>query len=194
MMPPKKRLRVVALSGKMRSGKTFVANHLVNKHGFQVMRFAGPLKDDIRAMGFPEAAIEAKPAWMRLLMQAYGQAWRAVNPDHWVEQLMIELNQIRSFDLACYPVERAARPVVLDDMRFENEARALRALNPDEFDVKLIRLFRVGEPGDVAHTQDQSECDLDHYEDWDAILQARAGDPYTLTFGVNEILKLDHSV
>ena len=177
----------------MRSGKTYVANDLVETYGFQLMRFAGPLKDDIRAMDFPEAAIQAKPAWMRLLMQAYGQARRAVNPNHWVEQLVRDLNNVRTMQLTA-PRWAQVLPVVIDDMRFDNEARALRALNPDEFDVKLIRLLRVGDPGDVSHTSDVSECDLDHYEDWDAIQQTEAGDLFNLTFGVREYLKLKHKV
>jgi hypothetical protein len=175
----------------MRSGKTFAAQYLSDKHGFQVHRFAGPLKDDIRAMDFPEAAIEAKPAWMRLLMQAYGQARRAVNPDHWVDQLVRDIRNVRCLQLTG---DWEIPGIVIDDMRFDNEARALRALDPNEYDVRLIRLYRVGDPGDVSHTSDVSECDLDHYESWDAIMQIEAGDTFGLTFSVAEYLKLEHKV
>lgn len=188
-MTPRKKLRVVALSGKMRSGKSFVAEHLVEKQGFQTMRFAGPLKDDIFGMGFPRWAIIDKPDWMRLLMQAYGQARRAMNPNYWVEQLVLDMQNVRATQLAGVV---SVHGVVIDDMRFTNEANALRELNPDEYDVKLIRLYRTGDPGDVSHVNDVSECDLDHYKDWDAIMQARAGDPGKLTFGVTEFLKLKH--
>lgn len=187
-MSPKNPLMVVGLSGKMRSGKTWVSDHLCDAHGFAQYRFAGPLKDDIRSMDFPEWAIEKKPDWMRLLMQAYGQAWRALDPDHWVKQLTIDLRNHRALQLS----GAESRPVVIDDMRFKNESRALRELDPNEFDVRLVRLFRLGDPGDVAHTQDVSETDLDHWEDWDSIVQAVAGDTNGLVQGVEKALGLPH--
>jgi hypothetical protein len=173
----------------MRSGKSFVSDHLADEYDFVQLRFAGPLKDDIRSFGFPEWAIVDKPDWMRLFMQAYGQARRALNQNHWVGQLVLDIENIRATQLAgIVPVHG----IVIDDMRFINEADALRDLNPDEFDVKLIRLYRTGDPGDVSHVNDVSECDLDHYREWDAIIQAEAGNTFDLTSGVTEYLWPKH--
>lgn len=184
---------VVALSGKMRSGKTHVADHLVEKHGFQIMRFAGPLKDDIRAMGFPGWAVQQKPDWMRLLMQAYGQARRALDSEHWVKQLILDLeNEQRCIQTSLLGQHEVPRHYVIDDMRFRNEALALRNLDPQRYDVKLIRLFRLGDPGDVSHMKDVSEYDLDHWGDWDAIIQAASGDVHRLRTGIEQSLNLPH--
>lgn len=184
---------VVALSGKMRSGKSFVANHLIEHHGFQRLTFAGPLKDDIRAMGFPEWAVQQKPDWMRLLMQVYGQAWRAIDPDHWVNQLLIDLRNA-SIDVQgdLLAGTNAERRFVIDDLRFRNEAQALREWETQTKDVKLIRLYRLGDPGKVAFTEDISETGLDHWENWDAIVQAVSGDLPGLCQGVERALNLPH--
>lgn len=182
-MSPKMPLRVIALSGKMRSGKTFAADHLYNEHGFARFRFAGPLKDDIRSMGFPEWAIEKKPDWMRLLMQAYGQARRAIDPDHWVKQLVADIRNTRALQLSGNAYDDLPG-IVIDDMRFPNEANALLNLDPAEYDVKLIRIYRLGDPGDVSHTDDTSETALDHFGEFTAVVQAEAGDTDALVRGV----------
>lgn len=182
------KILVVALSGRMRSGKSFVANHLVEHHRFQRLSFAQPLKDDIASMGFPQWAIEKKPDWMRLLMQAYGQARRALDPDYWVKQLMAEItNMEHTTELFNDPDQVR---VVIDDMRFQNEALALREWETQTRGVRLLRLYRIGDPGEVAHLNDQSEHDLDHYDNWDAIVQAGSGDTDTLVKSVMEALRL----
>jgi hypothetical protein len=48
----------VALTGLAGSGKSTAALHLVNRHGFERVRFAGPLKAMVRALGLTDREID----------------------------------------------------------------------------------------------------------------------------------------
>ncbi len=149
----------------MHSGKTTISKHLIEKHAFRRHSFAGPLKADLAHMGFSATAIEQKPAWMRSLMQAYGQARRAEDPNHWsgiMEHVLAE----------------EFGNIVIDDMRFPNEYEMLRKLGErPEIMVQLVRVMRLGYERDtIEHAQDESETALDSYGDWDAVVTAVSGD------------------
>lgn len=174
-------VRVTALAGRMRSGKSTIAQHLIDKHGYEKASFAQPLKDDIHDMGFPQWAIDQKPDWMRKLMQSYGQARRALDTRHWVDRLVMELHGAAA---------NGENAIVIDDLRYENEAQALRNLDPYLFRVELVRVFRIGDPGDVVHGNDESEHALDYWEDWDHIVQAGSGDVTGLLQSVEKALGL----
>ncbi len=167
-------MKIVAISGKMHSGKSYVADRLIEEHGFIKGSFASALKEDVLRMGFPREAIDEKPGWMRELLQKYGQARRAVNPDHWVDRLMERLNILINEEPAF--IERR---VVIDDMRFENEADALLRLDDDNEDVEvvLLRLERGDYPRDllVGHNE-ISETALDEYPEFHYAYTVQSGD------------------
>ena len=118
--------RVVALTGAAGSGKSTAADYLIRHHGYERVKFAGPLKDMMRALGFDDRHIEGDLKEMPLeelcgqtprhAMQALGTAWgrRCIGEDFW-----IRMWRERSL--------RFAR-VVVDDCRFPNEAEAVRSL------------------------------------------------------------------
>jgi hypothetical protein len=172
-------MKIVVISGKMHSGKSFVAGILEREHGYRRLSFAQPLKDDLRHMGFTEAEIDSKGEWMRKLMQAYGQARRAQHPDYWsnrlVERLETELHYERQ---GLFNVHDEVR-LVIDDMRFENEANALDTFNMQHTDVELfmIRLEREGyDRSMIPNAQDESETGLDHYDRFDMRCDIESGD------------------
>lgn len=114
-------MRIVAISGKMHSGKTFISDTLVGVCNYRRLSYAQPLKDDVREMGFSWEDIREKPPWMRFLLQAYGQARRAQDPDYWVKRMEMRLrSSYTQKQLSMY----AQTPLclVIDDLRFENEA------------------------------------------------------------------------
>lgn len=184
----------VALSGKAGAGKTTVANYLVQQRGYARVSFAEPLKLAIgkfvapmvyrdrcrreQCSNFPhgeaicpDCPIYEMPlapmelvAWvnrnkdtLRPLLQACGTALREiVSPDYWVDQALVSVAKFNAAGFA----------VVIDDVRYRNEAEALfRA------DFSLIRLVRTQQhyaannspvlDGDRANHA--SETDLDHY-------------------------------
>lgn len=116
--------RVIALSGVAGSGKSTASAFLQSK-GYRLEKFAGPLKDMLRAIGLDDRHIEGELKQTsleelggltpRYAMQTLGAEWgrKCMGEDFWI-------NLWRS---------RAANAnIVVDDCRFANEAAAVRAL------------------------------------------------------------------
>ena len=170
-------MNVIALSGKMHSGKSYIADRLVREHGYRRMGFAEPLKDDIRHMAFKAENVRDKPGWMRTLMQAYGQARRAEDPDYWVKRLIMRLD-------AAYVTDRGTlfsyvpTLIVIDDLRFPNEAQALKEWAQGHEGARLIvaRVHREGyDRTNLVGAMEASETAMDNYT-FDLILTAESGD------------------
>jgi dephospho-CoA kinase len=143
----------IALTGKMRSGKDTVANHLYIRHSFNRVAFGDALKKNAHAV-FPWVYEWNKP---RALYQQFGQLMRQIEPDVWVKHA--ERAVKGAID---YNVNTGAENVgvVITDLRQPNEyewARnngytIIRVMAPDE-----DRLFRAKLAGD-----DFNEADLEH--------------------------------
>lgn len=130
---------IIALAGPAGSGKSEVARHLEQEHGFTRIRFAGPLKAMLRAFlastGMPpdevERAIEGDlkqvplpalgGATPRHAMQTLGTEWGRdmIHPDLWASAWMAGTRAA---------LKAGALGVVVEDCRFPNEAAAVRAL------------------------------------------------------------------
>lgn len=171
-------MHLIVLSGKAHSGKSTVSKYLSKKYGYVRVSLAFSLKDDIFKMGFDGEDIVEKPPWMRQLMIAYGQARRAVNPNHWVDIALARISD---------GLHTGVDMFVCDDCRFVNEADIFTALRKEGHDVDLIRLDRIGGP---SHLSDSSETELDDYEGFDATITAMSGDTAGLIERVVEHLKL----
>jgi len=187
-------MKIVGISGKMHSGKTWVSDILRNKGGYTRVSYAGPLKEDVLNMGFDPAHVLAKPDWMRNLLIAYGQARRAVNPDHWVERVGGKLRALlaeeRKANADLFGPGRE-QLVVIDDLRFENEADALRMFEAEfgGVDLMLVRLERRDyDRAGLAGTGDISETALDDY-DFDYTYYVASGDTAGLDIIGKEILE-----
>ncbi|MBO0129211.1 deoxynucleotide monophosphate kinase [Agrobacterium burrii] len=125
ILPP-----VIALTGLAGSGKSTASKYLVENHGYQLVKFAGPLKGMLRAIGLSEQQIEGNlketPCeWLqgmtpRHAMQTLGTQWgrdcigQAFWIDLWVRRV--------------YLIIAAGGRVVVDDCRFSNEADEVRKL------------------------------------------------------------------
>ena len=171
----------IAISGKAGSGKTSMARRLVANFGFERFSFAGRLREELAStLGISLVEFEFDKARWRFLMQEWGLARRCVAPGYWIRKLLVRL-----------PVDRGKR-VVVDDLRFYNEAMALKR---DGF--VLVRLDcpssesllyieqtiaeRAGEPFPDARGRaeamltntHQSETDLDDYGEFDIHIDAQ---------------------
>lgn len=98
----------IAICGKAGSGKTTIANHLIDKYGFWKYSFAAAIKELAREL----FGMEDKD---RTLLQGIGQSMRDIDSEVWVRYLM---NSIEAND---------ADNVVIDDLRYPNEALWCRA-------------------------------------------------------------------
>jgi len=129
---------VVAFTGLAGSGKSTAAQLLVDKLGYTRVRFAGPLKAAMAAMGFSQEQIEGDlketPCfWLqnktpRYAMQTLGTEWgrNCLGDDFWVELWH------RQADI----IIASGGRVVVDDCRFPNEALAIRKLGGDIFKIE----------------------------------------------------------
>lgn len=129
---------VVAFTGVAGSGKSTATKYLVEQRGYTVVKFAGPLKDMMRAIGFTEREIEGDlketPCSIlggktpRLAMQTLGTEWgrNCIGDDFWVRLWRVRAGMV---------VQNGGR-VVTDDCRFPNEAKAVRKLGGDIYKIE----------------------------------------------------------
>ena len=153
----------IAISGKMYSGKTTLAEYLTRVYGMDRVSFALALKERMVEAGISrDAVFKDKPPIVRELLQIYGQAVRAQDENFWV-------------DTALDTIEAGGmEDVVIDDLRFQNEASRLK-----EDGFYLVRVERTT-AGVHAGSHDISELDLDEWDDWDLTITADDGDLMSL--------------
>lgn len=131
---------VIGLSGVAGSGKSTAARILSTRYGFARKPFAYPLKAMIAALGVGADILDGNNAAKELpldllhgrsarhAMQQLGDWGRnQMAPDFWVATWKRNIDLLHGV------------PVVADDCRYANEARAIRDLGG-----VIIRLWRVG--------------------------------------------------
>ena len=152
--------RVILLTGKMGSGKSTVADRLVEEHEFWRVKLAKPLKDMIRTLGVPEEYIEGDlkntPCQQlnghtaRYAMQTLGTEWgrNLLGNDFWTNIAVDRIRRAISY----------GEDIVVDDMRFHNELEALKKAFPES------KAYRIHRPKDYEmpewHASEQEIYDL----------------------------------
>lgn len=119
---------IIGFTGRAGSGKTTAAVHLATKYGFQRVRFAGPLKAMLHAIGLnhdhTDGDLKEQPCEMlcgktpRHAMQTLGQEWgrQLLGEDFWIRAWQVAVENAKS-DF-----------IVVEDVRYENEANAIHAM------------------------------------------------------------------
>lgn len=175
---------IIGLTGKKQSGKSTVATHLARVHGFERVNFKDALCEEVLErfptvlelladscnMTIPQLFTE-KPPFMRVLLQNYGtEVRRGDDPDYWTRKW-----KERALD----HVQPAQ--IVVDDVRFQNEAEAVRDLGGI-----IVRITRrtvdLTEPD-----YHQSETEMDSIEA-DYTIEARDGELYNLYHAIDELV------
>lgn len=103
----------LAFYGPACSGKTFSANYFVQQ-GYKKIAFADKLKEIAEDL----FDVTGKNGSDRKLLQNLGQKMREINPNVWINYLLDTIKYLETNHI--YP------GYVLDDLRYENEAIALR--------------------------------------------------------------------
>ncbi|MEV6399631.1 hypothetical protein AB0M39_33435 [Streptomyces sp. NPDC051907] len=165
--------RHIALMGRARSGKDTVARRLVSTWAFTRVAFADPLKDMALNLDpvvmyepagygpLPVRLTDVVKRWgwgkakdrcpeVRRTLQRLGESVRAQDDVYW---LSLALDKVAVAD-------RWNLPVVVTDVRYENEAQALKSRG-----FTLVRLVRPqgAERMDESTAGHESETALDHY-------------------------------
>lgn len=156
---------LVGLAGPAGVGKSTVAQALcsltrsAHLPEFKRLHFAGPIKDMLRALGLTDAQVDGDqketpcdllggmtPRWA---MRKLGDWGRAIDPDFWVRPTM-------------HRAERelvAGYGVVVDDVRFDNEATAIVKLGGI-----VVQLTRHGVQASHEHASEAGiHGELVHY-------------------------------
>lgn len=190
---------IIGLTGKAGSGKSTAANWLLDKNGKAIhMAFAQPLKvmiyelirkvtprnhphtaaDYIRDPVLKEQPIPFVGGFTaRYLMQTLGTEWgrNAVHKDFWVSIMAIKLERLFASGFANFK-DQPLR-VVIDDVRFDNEAEMIR-----HYGGVVVRVVRpdAEKPAEIAgHASEAMDFAVDvtivnggTVEDLHALLEA----------------------
>lgn len=120
---------LIGLAAKAQSGKTTVANMLLERYGYGHVSFAEPIRqfissltgisrEDLEKAEFKEAVVPWIGRSPRFMMQTLGTEWGrdTILADFWIKRAMREVN-----DLSWGRI-----PAVISDVRFDNEAKVIR--------------------------------------------------------------------
>lgn len=122
---------IIGLTGKAGAGKDTVADYLVSSHGFVKLSFASDIKAGLNAMfgwtksqwedrEWKEATIDWIGKSPRQLAQTLGTEWgrEQVHASIWLDTAMARAEAL----------SKAGYNVVLSDVRFTNEAKAVEGI------------------------------------------------------------------
>jgi hypothetical protein len=167
---------IIGLSGKFASGKDNIADHLVERWGFKKLSFAAKLKEvctDLFSMAGKD----------RSLLQVVGAKMREVDDLVWVRYPFSHTDTNRD-------------DVVVNDVRYQNEARHIHALGGILIRVVCLeeeRIRRYEQTYGVSPTWEQvnhvSETDLDRFMEWDRTIYTTYSTKEETRSQVDEIMK-----
>ena len=153
---------LVGITGYAGPGKTTAAGSLM-QNGYYRLRFADPIKEMVAILGLTSGQLDGdqkeEPTALlggkspRYAMQTLGTEWgrNLVSPTIWIDILRRRAQEMRV----------VGQPVVVDDVRFPNEAEAIK-----EVGGFLIRVVRPEQflPIGMSHASEFSigTLDVDH--------------------------------
>lgn len=155
---------IIGLTGQLQAGKDTVADHLVEHYGFTKMGFSDKLYECVctlfgitieQALRFKEEGVEVhlarpkewpmvtltEPITMRTILQRMGTdvGRDIIDPDLWVNLFVGHVMILDAED------HDNVADIVVRDVRFNNEAAAIRSA---DFDSSIWRIIRPGFDGD----------------------------------------------
>lgn len=128
---------ILGIAGPAGAGKDTVADYLVKEHGFKKMKFGGPLRQMLDAVGlFEPADREAREqpfkgfdfSWRQAAQKLGTEFGRALDPDIWVKLVKASVEQNKWLCDNCSHGDGVEQRIVLSDVRFENESKMVRDL------------------------------------------------------------------
>ena len=148
--------RLIALTGAKGVGKSTYAEFLAGENG-TVLSFATPIKRMLQALVGKEYVFGSKKneethlgVTGRVLLQTLGTEWgrEMIDQDIWVKAMRHILTDAMFAEY---------RPIVIDDLRFENEAKMIRELNGEIWHVER----KSYTPANDNHISEAGVTDID---------------------------------
>lgn len=138
---------VIGLCGAEGAGKSTVARYLLHARDAKIVPFAAPLKRMLEGLGLPAASLygtpedKARPLDLlggksgRWAMQSLGTEWgrKLIHPDLWMNAWKLQVSHTST------PI------VVADDLRFMNEAAAVRSFGGIVIRVRRSAVEKIDE-------------------------------------------------
>ncbi len=157
------RVTVLGLSGWARSGKDTVADYLVENHGYTKVSFAQPMKEAMYRLNPRITVNEMSNTALRVAVDVYGwEGLKERSPDirGLLQRFGTEVGREMFgddfwVDYALSNIPDGAKAVIAD-VRYPNEANAIKALGG--------KVFRVSRDGVGPANEHASEHALDGYE------------------------------
>jgi len=119
---------IIALTGKICSGKTTFAKYIQQKTGGNIFSFSTGVKK------YAEILFETKETGTyknRKIYQRFAEKMKEINPDIWVKMTIDSIKECaKNNDI-----------FIIDDLRFPNEYNSLNKLQNEGYKVIFIRLF-----------------------------------------------------
>ncbi len=153
----------IAITGKLRSGKSSVADYIFVEHDdFHVVSFGSSLKyyaDRLFRQSMFTPDDKRKP---RELYQAFGQKMREIDNDIWIKHAENEITILtKSFD---------AKGIIIDDLRQLNEFEWAKEngftvirVNANE-DTRIARAEALGDSFSLESLRHETEQSVDDFE------------------------------
>lgn len=147
-------MKIISFAGQMASGKTTIANYIVSKFNFwNRIAFGDGVKQifmkgfDLNGAFINEHKRENNPPTgfqktVRQALQFIGDGFREIKSDVWIEKLF------RTAEGRCIMAECPNHGFVLDDVRYFNEAKAIKQKCPSAINVLI---WRPGHENDDPH-------------------------------------------
>lgn len=140
---------LIGLHGLAGAGKTQVADFIQELSEFEKLSFARPLKDMLATLlGEPVSDKTACPEVLcgkdvRYALQTLGTGWgrEMIDPEIWVKATMLRVEQLR---------ETQGVSVVIDDVRFTNEAEAIKRAGGHVVEISRSGLKRMDHPSEAG--------------------------------------------
>lgn len=144
-MPAFRGPTVIALCGPAGSGKSTVADHLVEKYGASRYGFATPLKEMLkRALDFTDEQVYGTQAQKEAVDPRYNYSARWFMQRIGTEGCRNTFGEDFWTKMCIDTIVRQNQPlVVIEDMRFLNEGNAV--LHDERIDGHVLKLFPVGD-------------------------------------------------
>lgn len=115
-------MKIIGVCGLAGSGKDTVADYLVAKHNYTKVSFAAILKDMLRVAGLPEPTNRDDK---EKIIEGFNFSWRHAAQTLGTEYGRVCLGENIWIDLTMKSLREDGKYVV-SDVRFENEATAIR--------------------------------------------------------------------
>jgi len=163
---------LIAFTGKAQSGKTTAAKFLLHE-GYERMSFADPIKQMIRCLTTVTDKHAAPPAFggrtVRELYQTLGTDWgrNMIHPNIWVQ---LGAERLRS--LLGDVEEGAIQGIVIDDLRFDNEAQLIRAFGGIVVQVHRPGVHAMAHESEAGISPHLVDIDLDNDGGYEALEDA----------------------